>query len=846
MNNTRRPSAAAQHSIWRKPGLMEGGMFAVRGWAFLAAFVALGTVSTPAAVYFTDAINYSAGNLGSMGSAGGWQNSNSGVTVGPGNLDGSGLGLAVSGGNQIVTTTASAVGTFNQFSSGITSGRIYYSFLLRVNVTAGLDANGKVLTGLIRNGSASSYYVDAWLRLHSGLVQLGVSKLRGEISWLTTPLTVGATYFVVLQYEFVASSNNDGVALWLNPGAGGSEPAAALAITSGSDGNSGTGIGRCYVYGGMNVNLDELRIASTWEEVTPGGGGPPGNTPPKITEALFTPQGFVLRGSHGTAGGPFDVMATGDVALPPDEWTDIASENFATDGTFSVTNPVLAAGAQQFYRLRLVGPPGPVAPGIVTQPESRTNFVGTSATFSVLATGATPLSYRWFFNGGTPVTGVTAATLTWSNVQPEHEGDYTVVITNIAGAVTSSVARLTVSNLLVAPSISTPLQDQTVNSGQTVNFAAVAEGPGPLHYQWYYVPETALTNQTNATLTLTSVTTNDNGGYFAIVTNRYGAATTSIATLTVNPPDTNAPDFSEMGFAGAGFNLTGGEGGQVVTVTTGAELKAYSDSNTKYIIYVSGELSVAGMDTHVRSHKTIIGLGTNATLNGGGLYMYNASNIIVRNLTIKNSTDDNIGITSGSSRVWIDHCTFYDSADGGMDIVKGADYVTVSWCKFYYTNPANTHRFVNLVGASDGDGSRDMGKLRVTFHHNWWSTLCKERMPSVRYGRAHVFNNYFNAPGNNYCIRTRLYAESRIENNFFENVKNPWEVYLTSGTPGKVFVSGNVLVNTTSAGNGSDVIIPPGTDAVFTPSYSYPLQNAADIPAVVMEHAGAGRGPFAP
>jgi pectate lyase len=155
------------------------------------------------------------------------------------------------------------------------------------------------------------------------------------------------------------------------------------------------------------------------------------------------------------------------------------------------------------------------------------------------------------------------------------------------------------------------------------------------------------------------------------------------------------------------------------------------------------------------------------------------------------------------------------------------------------------HNFVNLVGGADGD-SDDQGRLHVTFHHNWWSTLCRERMPSVRYGRAHVYNNYFNCPGNNYCVRTRLYAESRIENNWFENVKNPWEVFITSGTPGKVYADGNMEVNTTRFSSGSDILLPPGTDSVFAPPYTYILDSAALVPSIVANNAGAGKGPFAP
>ena len=118
-------------------------------------------------------------------------------------------------------------------------------------------------------------------------------------------------------------------------------------------------------------------------------------------------------------------------------------------------------------------------------------------------------------------------------------------------------------------------------------------------------------------------------------------------------------------------------------------------------------------------------------------------------------------------------------------------------------------------------------------------------MPSVRYGQVHLFNNYFNSPGNNYCIRTRIDAEVLAENNYFEDVKNPWERYVTEagGSPGKLRASGNIEVSTTRYVNpepddGNQSFLIPGDDAVFTPPYSYMPDDAATVKNAVM--AGAG------
>jgi hypothetical protein len=85
-----------------------------------------------------------------------------------------------------------------------------------------------------------------------------------------------------------------------------------------------------------------------------------------------------------------------------------------------------------------------VAPTVTTQPHSLTNSTGTTATFSVWAVGTAPLSYQWYFNTNTPLTAGTNSVLTLNNVQGSDGGTYSVIVTNAGGAVTSSVAMLTV------------------------------------------------------------------------------------------------------------------------------------------------------------------------------------------------------------------------------------------------------------------------------------------------------------------------------------------------------------------------------------------------------------------
>jgi pectate lyase len=322
----------------------------------------------------------------------------------------------------------------------------------------------------------------------------------------------------------------------------------------------------------------------------------------------------------------------------------------------------------------------------------------------------------------------------------------------------------------------------------------------------------------------------------ATPTNRPTATPTATPT---GPTPTPPPSGQADGFASLNGGTTGGAGAPVYTVTSAAQFLAVSDQNPAAIIQVSGTINWSGMN-HVRSNKTVIGL-PGSRLVGGGLYLYGAQNVIIKNLVIEEASEDAMGITTGSKNIWVDHVTFAGSADGMLDIVRESDFVTVSWCKFFY-NADSGHNFSNLVSHSDSAGS-DVNFLRITYHHNWWGDMVRERMPSVRFGRVHVYNNYFNAPGNNYCIRTRINAQVLAENNYFENVKNPWERYITSGTPGKLRASGNILVNTSfvATGCGSDgcVEIPDGNDTVFAPGYGYNLENGANVKSSVVAGAGA-------
>lgn len=87
----------------------------------------------------------------------------------------------------------------------------------------------------------------------------------------------------------------------------------------------------------------------------------------------------------------------------------------------------------------------PSAPTITSQPTSQTVQLGASVTFSVSASGASPLAYQWRKNG-INISGVTSASYTIASVTSNNGGEYTCYVSNVAGGVTSSAASLVVTS----------------------------------------------------------------------------------------------------------------------------------------------------------------------------------------------------------------------------------------------------------------------------------------------------------------------------------------------------------------------------------------------------------------
>ena len=171
-------------------------------------------------------------------------------------------------------------------------------------------------------------------------------------------------------------------------------------------------------------------------------------------------------------------------------------------------------------------------PVINSQPADQTATVSSNVTFSVIATGNPAPTYQWRF-GVADLAGETNSSYTRMNVQTNHAGIYSVLVSNVAGSVTSSNATLTVN---APPVFTLDPMSQTSNVGATVVFTAAATGSPPVSYQWRFGGLGDIAGQTNASLTVTNVQTTNAGNYRVVASNIAGSLMSAIAVLTVNTP----------------------------------------------------------------------------------------------------------------------------------------------------------------------------------------------------------------------------------------------------------------------------------------------------------------------
>ncbi len=187
---------------------------------------------------------------------------------------------------------------------------------------------------------------------------------------------------------------------------------------------------------------------------------------------------------------------------------------------------------------------------------------------------------------------------------------------------------------------------------------------------------------------------------------------------------------------------------------------------------LGGDLVIENAN-NASSYITFEGIGSDATADGWGLRIKNASNVEIRNLGVMNvnSTEgDNIGLQQNNDYIWVHNVDFFYGhagsdpdqlkGDGALDCKKST-YITFAYNHFWDNGKTN------LLGLSEGTTSG----LYITYHHNWYDHS-DSRHPRVRYYSAHVYNNYYDG-NSKYGIGSTLGSSVFAEGNYFRNAKYP-------------------------------------------------------------------------
>ncbi|MCE3605104.1 polysaccharide lyase family 1 protein [Massilia sp. P8910] len=322
------------------------------------------------------------------------------------------------------------------------------------------------------------------------------------------------------------------------------------------------------------------------------------------------------------------------------------------------------------------------------------------------------------------------------------------------------------------------------------------------------------------------------------------------------------------GPVGYGAATTGGGSKAAVNVSSLAEMaekiKAYSGSGGLVLNY-TGKFDFSSikdvcaqwkkpaqtLEIKNKSDITIRG-AADSSANFGIHIVSDSHNVIVQNMTIGllqgGEAADSISIEGTSSgkpsNVWIDHNTVFASVtmcpgagdasfDGGIDMKKGANHITVSY------NYVHDYQKVALNGFSDKD---TLNAASLTTYHNNRFEHVKSRLPLLRYGKAHIFNNYFGNVETS-GINVRMGAMALIEANYFENARNP----VTSRESSKLgywdlrdnFVGSGITWGAPEDGAYANATDWKTTKAYGPTGYTYTASPAAGVKAKAIATAGA-------
>jgi hypothetical protein len=255
---------------------------------------------------------------------------------------------------------------------------------------------------------------------------------------------------------------------------------------------------------------------------------------PTVISVFANSNATMTVGALGTAPMSYQWSFGGNaIANATNSTLTVSNAQSINEGYYQVTlaNNVGIATSQPII-LRVL----PSAALIVSGPVPISVPAGSQAVFNANVIGSAPLTFQWYQNGAL-LPGANSSQLVISNVQAVNAGTYQLQVSNYLGAAVSAGANLTV--LPAKPSFTLEPVSVAAVAGTNVSFESLAvgsnDGLNPIRYAWYF-QDNRISGQISPNLSLASITAANQGAYYVVASNSYGAATSDVAQLTVYLP----------------------------------------------------------------------------------------------------------------------------------------------------------------------------------------------------------------------------------------------------------------------------------------------------------------------
>jgi pectin methylesterase-like acyl-CoA thioesterase len=337
---------------------------------------------------------------------------------------------------------------------------------------------------------------------------------------------------------------------------------------------------------------------------------------------------------------------------------------------------------------------------------------GSTVTMPATVSGVPTPATRWQLNGtsltdgatgnGSTISGSATSTLIITNAQAADTGTYSMIASNSAGIITNAIT-LTVSSGGVAPIITGPTGQTVVQTSNATFSASVSGLPVPT-LQWR-VNGTAISAQTNSSLTLSNVQYSQNGYTYSLVaSNSAGMATNSATLYVLVPPSVSQQPTNLMVVTGspAAFSVTASgvptvkyqwnRNGSPIANATNASYTIASaqgvDNGAIFSVIVSNSVgTVTGSDAKltVLSTMTATFLPTNGAVNLSPdqqlRIVLSSSPILNTNsvLTVRDAANNSVVATIDSSQF-----LSYVPGNTSIQTIPNAAIRSVQGASYYY------------------------------------------------------------------------------------------------------------------------------------------------------------------